>query len=88
MRRRVPARDDGDLEPALVTALGCGPNRERIRERYNGYNWRGGERVYNPYDILHFFNTRDSNAHWFGTTTPRFLIGRTCAATSRITATR
>ena len=74
MRRGVPARDDGDLEPALVTALGCGPNRERIRERYNGYNWRGGERVYNPYDILLLFGDREFRPYWIETGASKFLI--------------
>ena len=64
---------ENDLDAVFAPEL-PGLDRERIREWYNGYNWRGGERVYNPYDILLFFNTRDFNAHWFCTATPRFLI--------------
>ena len=64
---------ENDLDAVFAPEL-PGLDRERVREWYNGYNWRGGERVYNPYDILLFFNTRDFNAHWFGTATPRFLI--------------
>ena len=29
-----------------------GLDREEIRTWYNGYRWRGGEQVYNPYDVL------------------------------------
>ena len=45
-----------------------------IRAWYNGYDWRGDERVYNPWAILHLFATREFRAHWFETATPRFLI--------------
>ena len=64
---------ENDLDAVFAPEL-PGLDRERIREWYNGYNWRGGDRVYNPYDVLLVFNTRDFNAHWFGTATPRFLI--------------
>ena len=51
-----------------------GLDREKIRAWYNGYNWLGEERVYNPFDILLLFDTRRFGAHWFETGTPAFLI--------------
>ena len=45
-----------------------------IRAWYNGYNWRGEERVYNPWAILHLFASREFKSHWFETATPRFLV--------------
>ena len=36
----------------------AGLDRERVREWYNGYRWRGDEKVYNPFDILLLFRNR------------------------------
>ena len=47
---------------------------DAIREWYNGYNWRGPEKVYNPFDILQLFFNREFDAYWFETGTPSFLI--------------
>ena len=41
---------------------------------YNGYSWRGAEKVYNPYDVLLLFDSREFEAHWFETGTPAFLV--------------
>ena len=49
-------------------------DREQIRDWYNGYNWRGDEKVYNPFDILLLFDSREFRAYWFETGTPTFLI--------------
>ena len=51
-----------------------GLDRDKVRRWYNGYNWRGKERVYNPFDILLLFRQREFKAHWFETGSPRFLI--------------
>ena len=48
--------------------------RELVRGWYNGYNWRGEERVYNPFDILLLFRRREFRAWWFETGTPTFLV--------------
>ena len=40
----------------------------------NGYGWLGEERVYNPFDMLLLFRTRQFAAHWFETGSPKFLI--------------
>ena len=47
---------------------------EYAREWYNGYSWRGKEKVYNPFDLLLLFRTREFKAHWFETGSPTFLI--------------
>ena len=50
-----------------------GLDREQMREWYNGYNWMG-EAVYNPFDLLLLFSTREFKPFWFETGTPTFLI--------------
>ena len=51
-----------------------GLDRDMIREWYNGYGWRGEERVYNPFDILLLFDEREFEPWWFETGTPAFLV--------------
>ena len=51
-----------------------GLDREQIRDWYNGYSWLGDEKVYNPFDILLLFDSREFKAYWFETGTPTFLI--------------
>ena len=62
-----------DLDTVFAPELG-GLDRERVREWYNGYSWRGTEKVYNPYDVLLLFDSREFAAHWFETGTPAFLV--------------
>ena len=64
---------DADLDTVFAPEL-PGLERNEIRAWYNGYAWRGNENVYNPYAILHLFASREFEAHWFETATPRFLI--------------
>ena len=64
---------EADLDTVFAPEL-PGLDRDRIRAWYNGYNWRGAERVYNPWAILHLFASREFEAHWFETATPRFLV--------------
>ena len=64
---------DGDLDAIFAPEL-PGLDRDEIREWYNGYSWRGEEKVYNPFDILLLFDTREIDAYWFETGTPAFLI--------------
>ncbi|MCY4221988.1 MAG: AAA family ATPase [Thiotrichales bacterium] len=49
-------------------------DRQTIRDWYNGYNWRGAEKVYNPFDILLLFFNRAFDPYWFEVGTPSFLI--------------
>ena len=64
---------DADLDAVFAPELE-GLDRDAIRDWYNGYAWRGDERVYNPFDILLLFRTREFKAHWFETGSPTFLI--------------
>ena len=45
----------------------------QVRDWYNGYNWLG-DSVYNPFDILKLFDTKEFKPYWFETGTPTFLI--------------
>ncbi|MYC59834.1 MAG: AAA family ATPase [Gammaproteobacteria bacterium] len=64
---------ESDLDTVFAPEL-AGLDRKRVREWYNGYNWRGDERVYNPFDILLLFRNREYRAWWFETGTPTFLL--------------
>ena len=62
-----------DLDDVFAPEL-PGLDRKKVRRWYNGYNWRGEEKVYNPFDILLLFRLREFRAHWFETGSPKFLI--------------
>ena len=64
---------EDDLDRVFSVELE-GLDRERVREWYNGYNWLGPEKVYNPYDVLMLLDERVFGAHWFETGTPTFLV--------------
>ena len=64
---------EADLDTVFAPEL-PGLDRDAIREWYNGYGWRGEERVYNPFDILLLFRNREFGAWWFETGTPAFLV--------------
>ncbi|MCY3819208.1 MAG: ATP-binding protein [Gammaproteobacteria bacterium] len=64
---------DADLDTVFAPEL-PDLDRDQIRDWYNGYSWRGDGRVYNPYDILLLFDSREFAAHWFETGTPAFLV--------------
>ncbi len=64
---------DEDLDAVFAPEL-ADLDRDEIRDWYNGYSWRGDDRVYNPHDILLLFDTREFAAHWFETGTPAFLV--------------
>ncbi|MDE0446576.1 MAG: ATP-binding protein [Spirochaetaceae bacterium] len=66
---------EGDLDAVFAPELG-GVDRERVREWYNGYSWRGADKVYNPYDVLLLLRRREFEAHWFETGTPAFLVDK------------
>ena len=68
---------DADLDGVFAAEL-PGLDRDAVREWYDGYNWRGPETVYNPYDILLFFDRREFKAYWFETGTPSFLVDTLC----------
>ena len=80
--------DDISLDPRFATICGYteddldrvfapeldGLDRNQIRTWYNGYHWRGGERVYNPYDVLLLLRKRKFRPYWFETGSPTFLF--------------
>ena len=64
---------EADLDTVFAAEL-PGLDRDRIREWYNGYNWLGPDRLYNPFDVLQLFRSRRFRPYWFETGTPAFLI--------------
>ena len=66
----------GYTEPEMVSVFSErleNKSLEDIREWYNGYAWLG-EKVYNPFSILHYLRTGKFRNYWFETGTPTFLI--------------
>ncbi|MDD2809673.1 ATP-binding protein [Rhodoferax sp.] len=63
---------DADVDSIFAPELE-GLNREEIRSWYNGYNWLGTP-VYNPFDLLLLFRSREFRPYWFETGTPSFLV--------------
>ena len=62
-----------DLDTVFAPELG-GLDREAIRDWYNGYNWLGEERVYNPFGLLLFFRRQEFRPWWFESGSPSFLV--------------
>ncbi|NOQ37211.1 MAG: AAA family ATPase [Methylococcaceae bacterium] len=48
-------------------------NFEKLREWYNGYNFLG-EKVYNPFDVLLYLDSKKFKNYWFETGSPSFLL--------------
>ena len=71
---------DDDIDTVFAPEL-HGLDRNEIRTWYNGYNWRGDNRVYNPFDVLLLFDNREFSPYWFETASPSFLF-ETLAAKS------
>ncbi len=46
----------------------------KVKAWYNGYNWDGKTKVYNPFSILSLFRNGDFRNFWFATGTPTFLV--------------
>lgn len=46
---------------------------EQIRRKYNGYNFNGDIKMYNPWSVLNFMRTGQLSNYWFETGTPYFL---------------
>ena len=64
---------DHDLDTVFAPELD-GLDRDEIRTWYNGYRWRGERRLYNPFDVLLLFRSREFRPHWFETGSPTFLF--------------
>ncbi|QLB39559.1 ATP-binding protein [Mannheimia pernigra] len=63
-----------ELENVFSPEL-SGVNLIELKNWYNGYNW-SGECVYNPFDVLFYFQTRIYQPYWFETGSPTFLIDK------------
>ena len=63
---------DADVDTVFAPEL-VGLDRQQIRDWYNGYNWLGTS-VYNPFDLLLLFRSREFRPYWFETGTPTFLV--------------
>src|SRR5690606_17382483 len=61
----IEIREIGKDRPDILAA---------IKEWYNGYWWRGPERVYNPFSLLSFMADREFDNYWYTTGTPTFLF--------------
>ncbi len=64
---------DADIDTVFAPEL-KGLDRDKIRTWYNGYNWLGEERLYNPFDVLLLLQKREFRPYWFQTGSPRFLL--------------
>ncbi|MCY4220502.1 MAG: AAA family ATPase [Thiotrichales bacterium] len=64
---------DDDIGEVFAPELD-GLDRYEIRSWYNGYHWRGDQRLYNPYDVLLLLDRREFRPYWFETGSPRFLF--------------
>jgi len=45
-----------------------------LRERYNGYWWGTGEKVYNPWAILNCLRSGEFGSYWWASGTPGMLV--------------
>ena len=64
---------EADLDTVFAPEL-PGLDRDEISTWYNGYNWLGDAKVYNPFDVLLLFRNREFGPYWFETGTPAFLV--------------
>ncbi len=64
---------DTDIDTVFAPEL-SGLDRDEIRRWYNGYNWRGEARLYNPFDVLLLLDNREFEPYWFETGSPTFLF--------------
>jgi len=62
-----------DLETVFSCWLDNNVDLAMVKTWYNGYNWLG-RKVYNPFDILLYLDSREFRNFWFETATPTFLI--------------
>jgi hypothetical protein len=69
-------RDFAAFIPRLATAQTMTAEEawESLRERYNGYWWGRGEKVYNPWAILNALRTGEFGNYWWASGTPGVLV--------------
>ncbi len=61
-----------DIDTVFAPELD-GLDRGEMQRWYNGYDWLGAEKVYNPHSILQLFRLRRFEPHWYRTGTPSYL---------------
>ncbi len=64
---------EADLDTVFAPEL-AGLDRDEIRRWYNGYNWLGDARLYNPFDVLLLLDSHKFKPYWFETGSPTFLF--------------
>ncbi len=64
---------ESELTKTFEERLDC-VDINTMREWYNGYNFLGEKRVYNPFDVLLFLKKKQYGNYWFESATPTFLI--------------
>ena len=62
-----------ELEKTFADRL-PGVDPKQLRIWYNGYNFLGEDKVYNPFDVLLFLKKKQFGNYWFESATPSFLI--------------
>ncbi|MFO7883596.1 MAG: AAA family ATPase [Desulfobacteraceae bacterium] len=62
-----------ELEHTFAERL-SGIDLKTLAAWYNGYNFLGKEKVYNPFDVLLFLDSGQFGNYWFETATPSFLV--------------
>jgi len=69
-------RDFAAFIPRLAQANDMTEERAwaTLRERYNGYWWGSGERVYNPWAILNCLRSNTFGSYWWASGTPGMLV--------------
>jgi hypothetical protein len=55
--------------PNEIKELGA----DKIKEWYNGYTWDRRTRIYNPFSLLNFFDTKEFQNYWYQSGHPTFL---------------
>ena len=66
----------GIEELARCNGISAGEAREQLRRRYDGYLFEEhAESVYNPFSLLSALDEKKFRDYWFGTGTPKFLVG-------------
>lgn len=64
---------ESDIDEVFSSEM-AGLDRDKVRDWYNGYCWRGEEKLYNPFAILLLMANREFGTWWYSAGTPTFLI--------------
>ena len=69
-------RDFDEHIEALAQQMGIGRDEllAKIKHWYNGYTWDGKNFLYNPFSLLHLFNSGEFANYWFVTGTTSWLV--------------